>query len=229
MGSSRGEKGEFFVRPGEMARGRLMVIIVRLIRIMNTPTTLAALAVLLLAKASAFAAFDLGSSTNSTPYDPYMRPVKEVLVGLHGSAARIDDVKNYMRTSHSFRYSFTEPYIAQLPAVTANLKSGDCKAKSLWLADQLDDRNVRFVIGKATRASKISHAWLMWNDGSRWWVLDPTNQRAPIPADSTSRDEYIPLYSYDKGHSYRHAATSTYMAGVASRGSAVAAKSSAKR
>ena len=195
---------------------------------MNTTSCLAALAALLLTKLSAFAAFDLGSSTSSTPYDPYMRPVKQVLVALHGSNARIDDVKNFMRTSHSFRYSFTEPYVAQLPAVTANLKAGDCKAKSLWLADQLDDRNVRFVIGKATSTSKISHAWLMWNDGSRWWVLDPTNKRDPIPADSTSRNEYIPLYSYDKTHSYRHSATTAYMSGVASRGTAVASKNKAK-
>ena len=129
------------------------------------------LASLLLAKVTALAAFDLGSSTGSTPYDPYMRPVKQVLGGLHGSSSDMNHVKDLMRTSHGFRYSFTEPYTAQLPAVTANIKAGDCKAKSLWLADQLGDRNIRFVIGKATRTSKISHAWLLWNDGTRWWIL----------------------------------------------------------
>jgi transglutaminase-like putative cysteine protease len=68
----------------------------------------------------------------------------------------------------------------------------------------------------------------MWNDGARWWVLDPTNKTNPVQADSTSRDEYIPLYSYDSGRSYRHAATSIFMAGVASHGSPVASKT-AKR
>ena len=183
---------------------------------------------LLLTKVAACAALDLGATAGSTPYDPYMRPVKQVLGGLHNSGANMDRVKDLLRTGHGFRYSFTEPYTAQLPSVTASAKAGDCKAKSLWLADQLGDRNVRFVIGKATRTSKISHAWLMWNDGARWWVLDPTNKSNPIAAESTSSDEYIPLYSYDPAHCYRHAATSIYMAGVASRGSAVAAKTASR-
>jgi transglutaminase-like putative cysteine protease len=184
---------------------------------------------ILLAKASAFAALDLGASASSTPYDPYMRPVKQVLGSLHNSGADMKNVKDLMRTGHGFRYSFTEPYTAQMPSVTAKVKAGDCKAKSLWLADQLGDRNIRYVIGKATRTSKISHAWLMWNDGARWWVLDPTNRSNPVQAESTSRDEYIPLYSYDSGRSYRHAATSIFMPGVAGNGSAVASKSVASK
>jgi len=188
-----------------------------------------ALAVLLLSKVATLAAFDLGASAGSTPYDPYLRPVKQVLGSLSGSGADLGRVSQLMRTGHAFRYSFTEPYTAQLPSVTAATKKGDCKAKSLWLADQLGDRNIRYVIGKATRTSKISHAWLMWNDGSRWWVLDPTNVSKPIPADSTSRNEYIALYSYDSGRSYRHAGLSTGIAQVATKGSPVGSKSTTKR
>ncbi len=187
--------------------------------IANPMNIKALFAALLLAKASAFAAvLDLGSTAGSTPYDPYMSPVKQVLGSLHGSAPDIKQVKALMRTSHNFRYSFTEPYVPQLPSVTATKKSGDCKAKSLWLADQLGDRNVRFVIGKATRSSKMSHAWLMWNDGARWWVLDPTNVSNPIAADRVSSNEYIPLYSYGAGHCYTHAATAVFT-GVAGKNS----------
>lgn len=190
---------------------------------------LSALAVLFISKLTAIAAFDLGASAGSTPYDPYLHPVKQVLGSLSGSGAELTRVAELMRTGHGFRYSFTEPYTAQLPSVTAATKKGDCKAKSLWLADQLGDRNIRYVIGKATRTSKISHAWLMWNDGSRWWVLDPTNVSKPIPAESTSRNEYIALYSYDAGRSYRHAGLSAGIAQVATKSSPVGSKSVAKR
>jgi len=190
---------------------------------------LSALAVLLVSKVASFAAFDLGSSAGSTPYDPYMRGVKQVLSSLPSSKANLERAAQLTRTAHSFRYSYTEPYVAQAPSVTAAKKTGDCKAKSLWLADQLGDRSIRYVIGKATRTSKMSHAWLMWNDGSKWWVLDPTNVSRPIQAERTSRNEYIPLYSYDSARSYRHAGLSSGIAGVANKGGAVASKAAKRR
>jgi transglutaminase-like putative cysteine protease len=158
------------------------------------------------------AALDLGAPAGASPYEPYMRPVKQVLGTLSGAAPSMDRVKGLLREGKAFRYSFTEPYVAATPEVTARTRSGDCKAKSLWLCDQLGDPSVRYVIGKARSTSKISHAWVMWNDGSRWWILDPTNTSKPIAADSTSRNEYIPLYSYDRHGCYRHAATQTFMA-----------------
>ena len=38
--------------------------------------------------------------------------------------------------------------VAALPETTAARRSGDCKDKALWLASQLGDSDVRFVIGK---------------------------------------------------------------------------------
>jgi hypothetical protein len=63
----------------------------------------------------------------------------------------------------------------------------------------------------------------MWNDGAKWWILDPTNVSRPIAADSVSTSEYIPLYSYSAGHAYRHGASSL-TASVASGNAAVAAR-----
>ncbi len=171
---------------------------------MNTKAALASLA-LLLNSLAASAGVDLGSPASGSPYEAYMRPVKQVLGSLETRKAGLDEVKKLMKQGRAFRYSFTEPYVAALPEVTARTRSGDCKAKSLWLCDQLDDRSARFVIGKATLRSKISHAWVMWNDGKQWWILDPTNTSRPIPADSVSKDEYIPFYSYDGRGCYRHA------------------------
>ena len=181
---------------------------------------------LLAAAAVAPAAVDLGTPAPASPYEPYMRPVKQVLGSLGANGTSMERVKELMREGRSFRYSFTEPYVAQLPETTARTRTGDCKAKSLWIADQIGDRqNLRYVIGKARRTSKISHAWVMWNDGARWWILDPTNTSRPIAADSVSKNEYIPLYSYDSRRCYRHAATEIFTASTASAGAPVAGDS----
>jgi transglutaminase-like putative cysteine protease len=158
-----------------------------------------------------------------------MRPVKQVLSSLNGNGTSMDRVKGLLREGKSFRYSFTEPYVAASPSVTAKTRSGDCKAKSLWLCNELGDRSVRYVIGKARSTSKISHAWVMWNDGNRWWILDPTNSSRPIAADSTSRTEYIPLYSYDRNGCYRHSATQIYMANAGTASKALVAGEKTKR
>lgn len=198
--------------------------IIRITKPMKIQTFLSSLAGLFLAASSALAGFDLGTAAPSTPYEPYMRPVKQVLGTLEGQNASMDRVKQLLKTGYGFRYSFTEPYVAASPEVTARTRTGDCKAKSLWLVDQMGDRHVRYVIGKARSTSKISHAWVMWNDGNRWWILDPTNTSRPIAADSVSKNEYIPLYSYDSGHAYRHAATTMLTASATGSNAPVAAE-----
>jgi hypothetical protein len=184
---------------------------------MNTKTFLSSVTALALTLTSASAAFDLGTPASGTPYEAYSGPVKSVLNRLPGQKADMNSVKANLKTGYSFRYSFTTPYLAQSPETTAKTKSGDCKAKSLWLINQLGDRNVRYVIGKARANSKINHAWVMWNDGGKWWILDPTNVSRPIAADSVSKNEFIPLYSYSAGGAYRHAAANASKAAVAGR------------
>lgn len=169
-------------------------------------------------------AVDLGSRTSSTPYDAYLSPVKNVLNATSGEQDDMNRVRQLMHTGRAFRYSYTTPYTADAPAVTAARHAGDCKAKALWLVDQLNDANVRFVIGKARRSSKLSHAWVMWEHDSRWWILDCTDNSEPIPADRVSNDRYVPYYSFSKTGSYRHASTASVQVATTRRGtSAVAA------
>jgi transglutaminase-like putative cysteine protease len=80
---------------------------------------------------------DLGFPASATPYDAYMYPVKQVLTRLASEETSMDRVRRLMRDGREFRYSFTSPYVAATPDVTAATRSGDCKAKALWLADQL--------------------------------------------------------------------------------------------
>jgi hypothetical protein len=184
---------------------------------MTSKCSLIALAALGASCTAALAEFDLGSPAASTPYDRYMRPVKQTLCSLRGRESDLKRAEALLRIGRSFRYSFTDPYTAALPEVTARTKAGDCKAKSLWLMDQLGDASVRYVIGKARANSKISHAWVMWNDGNAWWILDPTNTNRPILADRVASHEYIPLYSWTKTGSYRHSASVIGVAAVASK------------
>jgi hypothetical protein len=178
--------------------------------------TLSIIAILVSHVCLAATPIDLGTSAGYTPYDRYMSPVKQVLTHLNGQAPTMDRVRQLMSEGRNFRYSFTDPYTAATPQMTEATRSGDCKAKALWLASQLNDPTVRFVIGRARSSSTVSHAWLMWKSEGRWWILDCTNTRDPIPADRINPDrQYIPLYSYSKDGSYRHHATAM---GLASNG-----------
>ena len=185
---------------------------------------LLSLSALILGQLSASAVIDLGTAAGSTPYDPYIQPIKQTLTSLEGSTATMDRVQALMSQGRSFRYSHTEPYTAAPPEVTAARKVGDCKDKALWLCDQLDDRNVRFVIGNMSRSSRIRHAWVMWNDGQQWWVLDCTLNSRPIPADKVAAGDYIPLYSWSKSGAYRHTSAQSLVAAASKSSTAVASK-----
>lgn len=195
---------------------------------MNFKKSLSAVLLLVAALPGAFAV-DLGTPAVGSPYEAYMSPVKSVLRQLPGKSASMGQVREWMKVGKGFRYTFTEPYVAASPIETARTKSGDCKAKSLWLMSQLGDRNARYVIGKGRRTSKISHAWVMWKDGAQWWILDCTNTSKPIAADSVSKDEYIAYYSYDARSCYRHGASQLLMASNTAANLPVAADSQTSR
>lgn len=150
--------------------------------------------------------------TSFTPYDRYMGSVRQVLGSLDRKPADMARACALMRQGRSFRYTVTDPYRADSPAVTSAKRAGDCKSKSLWLYDRLGDASALYVIGKLDRKSKTSHAWVYWRNQGRWWILDPTDSFSPIAADSVSKGRYVPYYSYGTRGVYRHAATSLMIA-----------------
>lgn len=180
---------------------------------MKTALTFLALAALQLAAA---AGVDLGQPSSYTPYERYMAPVRTVMGGLSKSKPSMDQVKQLMKQGRGFRYHMDNPYLPAYPAETARNREGDCKDKALWLCNQLDS-SARFVIGKTKAGAKISHAWVMWENEGRWWILDCTLKSAPVAADTMPNNRYVPLYSYGKGTCYRHGATSNTIAAVAGK------------
>lgn len=150
-----------------------------------------------------------------TPYDRYSGTVQTVIARLDQRSTTMDRTRDLMSVAHGFRYRSSDPYLATLPETTAATRSGDCKAKSLWLYDQLGDPSALYVIGKTFKGAKSNHAWIYWRSDSRWWILDPTNRSTPVPADSLPRDRYVPYYSFGKQGAFRHRATWIFMAGTA--------------
>ncbi len=176
--------------------------------------TIFALITLLTVKATALAGVNFGAPS-STPYDRYLGPVREVLGSLSKAKPTMERVQALMSQGRSFRYHMDNPYIPTAPAVTAKNREGDCKDKALWLCEQLNDSSVRFVIGKTSRSARMSHAWVMWENEGRFWILDCTLKSAPVAMDSLSKGSYIPQFSYAKNGSFRHSADQTGVATVA--------------
>jgi hypothetical protein len=161
----------------------------------------------LLLSPSSYSALDLGSSTGRTPYDAYLGPMWSVFGKLGGAQPDPAQVEKWISEGRAFRYSFSksQPYVPQSPEQTESSKSGDCKAKSLWLANKLDSKKVRFVIGKFKAGAAQSHAWLLWESPTGWLILDATMfSRSLDPARVSSR-EFVPIYSYAPSGKYAHA------------------------
>jgi hypothetical protein len=156
---------------------------------------------------SSYSDLDLGSSTGKTPYDPYLGPMWSVFGKLGGAQPDPAQVEQWVAEGRAFRYSFSKskPYVPQTPEETASTRSGDCKAKSLWLADKIDSKKVRFVIGKFKRGAAQSHAWLIWNGPTGWLILDATMFSRSLDPARVSQNEFIPIYSYAPGGKYNHA------------------------
>jgi len=149
---------------------------------------------------------DLGAPTGRTPYDAYLGPVWSVLKNLSGKADT-DLAAQLVREGHAFRYSYNkdQPYMPQTPEQTEASKSGDCKAKSLWVASKLNDRGVRFVIGKAKAGQSMSHAWLIWNGPEGWTILDATLYSSPLQPERLSPSQFVPIYSFAPSGKFVHA------------------------
>jgi hypothetical protein len=160
-------------------------------------------------RASDSALRELGAQpAGFTSYDRHLGSVRTVMAGLTPQPASLAQACRDLRVAHGFRYTARDPYSADPPATTAARRAGDCKSKALWLYERLADPTALYVIGKVTRGAKTSHAWLYWRWEDRWWILDPTNLRSPIAADSVGPNRYVPYYSFARDGAYRHAATS---------------------
>ena len=164
------------------------------------------LVVLLTLCASLVAEVDTGYPVDSTPYDHPFAPMRQVYARFGSGVPSISEVRAQLRTAYRFRYYFdvTNPYTPQLPEVTEARQEGDCKAKSLWLADKMHTRSARYALGKARLDSKMAHVWLMWLNCGNWLLLDPVNSPEIIQAERVTGRKLFTRYSYVGGQAWKH-------------------------
>jgi hypothetical protein len=167
---------------------------------------------LFLGAGSLIAQVDTGRVTAGTPYDRYHGPVRQVYARCSSASPSIDEVRAQLRTARRFRYYFNaaEPFTPQAPEMTESKQQGDCKAKALWLANKMRDRNARYVVGRANPGDKMSHAWLLWSSGGTWLYLDPTLQSDIVYADRVVGKKLIVQYSFAGSTAYIHPSYSQY-------------------
>jgi len=165
---------------------------------------LVAVSILLCASNSLAPAQDLGRPIGSTPYDKYFGRIREILAALGSNSPSMDLVNELVKTGRGFRYYMKDPYIPQTPQETDASHSGDCKAKSLWVAYKMDDHSVRFVVGRIKSVQGMSHAWLLWKGPEGWLILDATMYSRPLEVARLGPQEFTPLYSYTAGGKYAH-------------------------
>ena len=162
---------------------------------------------------SLLAEVDTGRPTGGTPYDKYLGPVRAVYAKSGSESPTVDDVRAQIRTARRFRYFYNkaEPYIPQAPEVTEAQQQGDCKAKSVWLANKMLDRSARYAVGKAKPGDKMSHAWLLWSNGGEWLFLDPTMEYDVVYADRVTGRKLIMRFSYRGSTAYIHPSYRQYV------------------
>src|SRR5258708_15552861 len=98
--------GVFFSRIYRSRAGRGMPAAMDILVIIKSPIdmkkTILATVLFLLARLAAAAAVDLGSTTEHTPYDRYLTPVKDVFNSMHGEGATMQKVQAAMRQGRAF-------------------------------------------------------------------------------------------------------------------------------
>jgi hypothetical protein len=144
-------------------------------------------------------AYETIAATAGGSYEPYAGPIHSVLNRLDADNADFGRVCELMRKGRSFRYQMRDPYRVSRPEVTEARRSGCCKDKSLWLASRINDDSIRYVIGRARSNSRGLHAWLVWESGGQFWVLDCTNYRTPLRKDRLAPGEYVGIFQWRKG------------------------------
>jgi len=154
-------------------------------------------------------------NVSSTPYDRQMNRIQPVLFA-KPSAQKQDIslalVNHWIQDLRAIPYGFAPEW--KTPAEVEAAPVADCKGKAVALYQKMHSygaQNVRLVIGKRTRTSRKTHAWLEWNTEAGTYVLDPTINWTACRTDEVGNGAYLPLYAYAGARKYR-AATVTLLA-----------------
>jgi len=167
-----------------------------------------------------------GDVTNNTPYDIKYKKVQEYLEKAANFRYERDKVSQKLIKSSSNKDTirdktdFWYPFVSimedikkdradywQLPEETEKKGRGDCEDKAIWLYSKLIKEgftDVRLVIGKYRESSPYFHAWVVWYQEDKIFILDPTKNRSIWELRDYPAGYYQPYYSYYKNKKWRH-------------------------
>lgn len=145
-------------------------------------------------------------SVRATPYDRQMARIRSELTigsGRSATGVSLSTVNHWMSDLRSVPYAYHRVW--QTPRQVESGAGTDCKGKAVALYRRMKANgahNVRLVIGRRTKWSGRTHAWLEWNTARGKYVLDPTFSANAIPSRQVG-SRYLPLYAYAGGRKFR--------------------------
>ncbi len=150
-----------------------------------------------------------------TPYDKQMADIQNVLHLKTRSGVVVDysEVMSWMRQIRNYQYSRSQTWNS--PERTEKRRAGDCKDKALLLLSYFKKQgcgDVKLIIGKQSKDSRETHAWVEWKHNGQWIILDPTFDRKPIL--DPGEGEYIEEYAFIGGRKYAYASDEMLLAGL---------------
>jgi len=163
-------------------------------------------ALLCLATASCFAS-SVFLSVDSTPYDRQMSRIRPILVAADGRGEHdisVALVNHWMEDLRDIPYGYQAQW--KTPVEVQSRQPADCKGKAVALYQRMQAygaKNVRLVIGKRAPASRMTHAWLVWETDGGSYVLDPTFNWMACRSEQVGQRSYVPLYAYAGSKKYR--------------------------
>jgi predicted transglutaminase-like cysteine proteinase len=147
-------------------------------------------------------------TVDATPYDRQMTRIRPVLTATPASSDRISltAVNEWMSDLRTIPYGYQ--MVWKTPAEVASRNPADCKGKAVALYQRMQAHgatNVRLVIGKRAPTSRMTHAWLEWENAEGTYVLDPTFDYAAVRRANIGKRSYVPHYAYAGSKKFRAA------------------------
>jgi len=120
------------------------------------------------------------------------------------AAPTLEQVNRWVRQLRCVRYEFSNQW--KTPDEFRASAAGDCKAKCVslyYLMKAHGAQNLMLVVGRESISQRGSHAWLIWKNGSQYYILDPTNRSAAMELHGFDAERYIPHYAFSNGGKFR--------------------------
>jgi predicted transglutaminase-like cysteine proteinase len=144
-----------------------------------------------------------------------MSRIRPVLVSTAANVTQqisVSQVNQWMGDLRDIPYGYHMEW--KTPSEVKTRQPADCKGKAVALYERMQAsgaKNVRLVIGKRAPTSRVTHAWLVWENSGSTYVLDPTFNWMACHSEQIGEGSYVPLYAYAGSKKFRAASSTLYV------------------